>query len=82
MLIFLKILKDSLISSEWELSFAVVKKVSKFIKLDKIPLDRMDKKNVVYKIHCKSGKCYIGQSKRPLRIRRKEHIDNTKLNDK
>ena len=57
-------------------------KLSKSIKLGKDPLDRMDKKNVVYKINCKCGKCYMGQTKRPLRIRRKEHFDNIKLNEK
>ena len=57
-------------------------KLSKSIKLGKDPLDRMDKKNVVYKINCKCGKCYISQTKRPLRIRRKENFDNIKLNEK
>ena len=45
-------------------------------------LDRLDKKNVVYKINCKCGKCYIDQTKRSLRIGRKEHINNIKLNEK
>ena len=57
-------------------------KLSKSIKLGNDPLDRMDKKNVVYKINCKCGKYYISQTKRPLRIRRKEHFDNIKLNEK
>ena len=57
-------------------------KLGKFIKLGKDPLERLDRKNVVNKINCKFGKCYIGQTKRPLRIRRKEHIDNIKLNEK
>ena len=39
-------------------------------------------KNLVYKFNCKCGKCYIGQTKRPLRIRRREHRDNIKLSEK
>ena len=60
--------------------FCTGTKLSKFIKLGKDPLEKIDKKNVVYKIKCKCGKCYIGQTKRPLRIRRKEHFNNIKLN--
>ena len=41
-------------------------KLIKFIKLGTDPLEKMDKKNVVYKIKFKCGKFYIGQTKRPL----------------
>ena len=57
-------------------------KLSKFIKVGKDPLDKMDKKNVACKINCKCRKCYIGLTKHPLRIRRKQHFDNIKLNEK
>ena len=50
-------------------------KLNKYVKLGKETLDNFDKKNVVYKFNCKCGKCYVGQTKCPLRSRRKEHID-------
>ena len=59
-----------------------ITKLSKSIKLGKDPWDRKDKKNIVYKINCKCGKCYIGKTKRPLRIQRKKHFDDIKLNEK
>ena len=42
----------------------------------------LSKKNVIYRFSCTCGKCYIGQTKHPLRIRRKGYIDNFKLNEK
>ena len=36
----------------------------------------------MYRFSRTCGKCDVGQTKRPLRIRKKEHIDNFKLNEK
>ena len=57
-------------------------RLNTFIETGKDPLDCLNRKNVIYLFSCICGKCYIGQTKRPLRIRRKEHIDNFKLNEK
>ena len=57
-------------------------KLNKFVRLGKDPVSCSDKKNVVYKFNCKCGKTYVGQTKRPLHIRREEHKNNIKLNSK
>ena len=41
-----------------------------------------EQNNVVYKISCNCGKCYVDQTKRPLRIRIDEHFKNFNLNEK
>jgi len=39
-------------------------------------------RNVVYKIHCKDcDVSYVGQTKRQIKIRIKEHRNNIKLNE-
>ena len=57
-------------------------KLNTFIKTGEDPLERLNKKNVINLFSCTCGKCYVGQTKRPLGIRSKDHIDNFKLNKK
>ena len=57
-------------------------KLNTFIKTGKDPLECLNKKNVINRFYCACGTCYVGQTKRPLRMSRKEHIDNFKLNGK
>ena len=57
-------------------------KLNTFIKTGKDHLKCLNKMNVIYRFSCTCGKCYVGQTKRPLSIRRKEHTDNFKLNEK
>ena len=57
-------------------------KFDRFIALGKDPYEIEEQSNVVYKISCNCGKCYVGQTKRPLRIRLHEHFKNFNLNEK
>ena len=53
------------------------KNLSSVIKLGKDSTNKMDTTNVVYKIRCKDcGACHIGETKRTLKTRIKEHINN------
>ena len=60
--------------------FRINSKLDKFITLGKNPYEVGEQNNVVYKISCNCGKCYVGQTKRPLRIRIDEHEKNFTLN--
>ena len=62
--------------------FRINSKLVKFITLGKDPYEVGGQKNVVYKISCNCGKCYVGQTKLPLRIRIDEHEKNFNLNEK
>jgi len=62
------------------IGFRCLNKLSQFIKVhkDKDPL--LSKNNVVYKIFCKDCEAsYVGQTKRQLKTRLKEHKNNIKL---
>ena len=59
------------------LTIPIVKNLSSVIKLGKDSTKQMDRTNVVYKIRCKDCEaCYIGETKRTLKTRIKEHINN------
>ena len=62
--------------------FRVPIKLSKYIRRVKEPVKTMDQKNVWYKIYCKCGKYYLGQTKRNLCTKISEHSNNGYLNDK
>ena len=57
-------------------------KLDKYIILGKDPCDIEEQNSVFYKISCNCGMCYVGQTKRPLRIRIYEHFKNFNLNKK
>ena len=57
-------------------------KFDRFITLGKDPYEIGEHNNVVYKILCNCGMCYVGQTKRPLRIRLDENFKNFNLNEK
>ncbi|KYN10006.1 hypothetical protein ALC57_17868, partial [Trachymyrmex cornetzi] len=56
------------------IAYKPINSLNKFIKTSKDKLDKMDNSNVVYKINCCNCDCsYVGQTKRKLKIRIKEH---------
>ena len=62
--------------------FRVNSKLDEFIILGKNPYEIGEENNIVYKISCNCGKCYVDQTKRLLRIRRDKHFKNFNLNEK
>ena len=62
--------------------FRINSKLDRFIALGKDPYEIGEQNNVVYKISCNCGKCYVGQTKRPLRIRIYENFKNFNPNEK
>ena len=62
--------------------FRINSKLDRFIVLGKDPYEIGEQNNVVYKISCNCGKCYVSQTKRPLRIRIDEHFKNFNLTEK
>jgi len=69
--------------SNLKVDFKSLNKINKFVRVHKDQTEHTHKKNVVYKIHCKDcDVSYVGQTKRQLRTRVKEHRDNIiELND-
>ncbi|KYN12693.1 hypothetical protein ALC57_15133 [Trachymyrmex cornetzi] len=56
------------------IAYKPINSLNKFIKTGKDKLDKMDNNNVVYKINCYNCDCsYVGQAKRKLKTRIKEH---------
>lgn len=56
------------------MAFSRVTDLKKYIKNHKDIIDTFSKNNVVYHIPCKNCEStYIGQTKRPLKVRLKEH---------
>ena len=52
------------------------------VKRGKEKLDKINQHNVVYKIECDNcDSCYIGETKRAVSIRIKEHRQNINLTD-
>lgn len=63
-----------------KLIYTIPKKLDKLIKRGKDKLSKTDKTDIVYKIDCnKCDATYIGQTKRHLNTRIKEHINNIKV---
>jgi len=63
-----------------KLIYTIPKKLDKLIKRGKDKLSKTDRTNIVYKIDCnKCDATYIGQTKRHLNTRIKEHINNIKV---
>ena len=50
--------------------------------MGKDPYEIGEQNNEVYKISFNCGKCHVGQTKRPLRIRIYEHFKNFNPNEK
>jgi len=67
-------------SSKALVGFRCLNKLSRLIKVHKDIDQPLSKNNVVYKIHCKDCEAsYVGQTKRQLKTRLKEHRNNLKL---
>lgn len=63
-----------------KLIYTIPKKLDKLIKRGKDKLSKTDRTDIVYKIDCnKCDATYIGQTKRHLNTRIKEHINNIKV---
>ena len=76
------VVKRLLQKYEVKVVFRINSKFDSFITLGKDPYEIGEQSNVVYKISCNCGKCYIGQTKCPLRIRLDKHFKNFNLNEK
>jgi len=63
--------------SNLKIVFRSLNKISKKIRIHKDQTEHTHIKNVVYKIHCKDcDVSYVGQNKKQLRTRVKEHRNN------
>jgi len=70
-------ISNVLCDSEIKTAYKYNNKLHQFIKPKKDPLQNIQKNNVVYKIECSDCKAtYIGQTKRQLGTRIKEHKQN------
>ena len=63
-----EIIKRFLRKYNMKVVFRINSKFDRSIVLGEDPYE-IGEQNVVYKISCNCGKCYVGQTKRPLRIR-------------
>lgn len=62
--------------------YKITKKLNILIKRGKDVLQNNDKTNVVYKLNCQNcNMSYVGQTKRHLRTRVREHCNNIKLHE-
>jgi len=62
------------------IGYRVLNSLGKFIKVHKDTNELLNNNNVVYKISCKDcNASYVGQTKRQVKIRIKEHRNNSKL---
>lgn len=60
--------------------YRCIKKLNRFVKVHKAKNKHFNHSNVIYKINCKNcDASYIGQTKRQIRTRFKEHVNNIKL---
>jgi len=67
-------------NSDYTIGFRCLNKLDKTIRAQKDHTELLQKNNIVYKINC--GNCeasYVGQTKRQLKTRIKEHCNNIKL---
>jgi len=63
--------------------FRVINKIDKIVTVQKNRTEHTQKNNVVYKINCKNCEVtYVGQTKRQLKTKVKEHCSNIKLDTK
>ena len=76
------VVKRLLQKYEVKVAFRINSKFDSFITLGKDPYEIEEQSNLVYKISCNCGKYYIGQTKRPSRIRLNENFKNFNLNEK
>ncbi|KYN19405.1 hypothetical protein ALC57_08263 [Trachymyrmex cornetzi] len=64
------------------LSFCSLNKLNCFIRPQKDRLSNLQKKNVIYKINCRDcDASYVGQTKRTLKTRVKEHKNDIRKSD-
>jgi len=65
--------------SVFSVGFRGLNKLDKIVKVQKDYTEHSHKNNVVYKINCKNcDASYVGQTKRQIRTRKKEHHNNIK----
>jgi len=68
--------------SSFTVGYRCLNKIDNIIKVHKDHTEHNCKNNIVYKIHCKNcDASYVGQTKRQLKTRAKEHFNNIKLDE-
>lgn len=66
--------------SEMTIGYHCLNKLNRFIKVHKDKNQHVSNSNVVYKVNCKDcDATYVGQTKRKLSTRIKEHVNNIRL---
>jgi len=66
--------------SLFTVGYRCLNKIDNIIKVHKDHTEHIHKSNIVYKIHCNNcDASYVGQTKRQLKTRTKEHFNNIKL---
>jgi len=74
-----KFISSNIDSSKMIIGFRCLNKLSQFVKAHKDKDHLLSKNNVIYKIFCNNYEAtYVGQTKRQLRTRLKEHKNNLK----
>jgi len=67
--------------SDYTIGFRCLNKLDRIIRVQKDHTEYSQKNNIVYKINCSNCEAsYVGQTKRQLKTRVKEHCNNIKLN--
>ncbi|XP_071652241.1 uncharacterized protein [Temnothorax longispinosus] len=75
-----EIITSAVIKSENFVGYRILNKLNSIIKVQKDKSAQSSKNNVIYKICCKNcDASYVGQTKRQLRTRIKEHQANIRL---
>jgi len=75
-----KLITANLDNSKVIIGYRCLNKLSQFVKVHKDIDLTLNKNNVIYKIFCKNcDATYVGQTKRQLKTRLKEHRNNIKL---
>jgi len=68
--------------SLFTIGYRGLNKLDRIIKVHKDQTEHQHKNNVIYKIYCKNcNASYVGQTKRQLKTRIREHYNNIKLDD-
>jgi len=67
--------------SSFTVGYRCSNKIDNIIKVHKDRTEHNYKSNIVYKIHRQNYASYVGQTKRQLKMRIKEHFNNIKLDE-
>jgi len=74
-----ELIATTLDNSQYIIGYRILNNLGGFIKAHKDKNDYYDNNNVVYKISCNEcNASYVGQTKRQLKTRTREHVNNSK----